>query len=465
MRGKNGISLIVLVITIIVMIILAATVVISLTNTNIINRANTAVNVSNEKQMQTVALTIWADAYMEGKRGDELVNEIEEGLLEIDANYKEKYDVIVSDTGVSLNLLDNSWETVVKGPITSENGEAIVSKTHLFNTKSKYKVTLTSDEYTGTFETELIQFMSESEIYYLAGVVYNNEIITFSNIIEAQNTLNSLEGDYTTIIGINEGEGENKISLMMFDGATCEYTINIIMKKEIHVAGKKIYEGIPTTAMAGTFYNIENIELNPEKCYTIECEYGYYDVEFVGSVESQRMVFMGDTMILMDNISKTMQVGLPDNITNNVIIYETKKNSNVIMENENILLHRDSKWILVSGSGSVPSMVAGQKVDAVSSMVGKIYYEGNVELLVEPDPFFIEVNSNIIVANTVDQNVVFNAIKECTAEIIPSLTVDMTAFEDLTIPAEIMGKITQIYVNESVKAKYPDDSRIKIKSE
>ena len=46
---KKGISLIVLVITIIVMIILAAVVVISLSNTGIIDRADQAVKLTNEK--------------------------------------------------------------------------------------------------------------------------------------------------------------------------------------------------------------------------------------------------------------------------------------------------------------------------------------------------------------------------------------------------------------------------------
>ena len=50
---KKGISLIVLVITIIVMIILAASVVLTLSNTGIIERANHATQLTNKNQLQT----------------------------------------------------------------------------------------------------------------------------------------------------------------------------------------------------------------------------------------------------------------------------------------------------------------------------------------------------------------------------------------------------------------------------
>ena len=58
---KKGISLIVLVITIIVMIILAASVVITLSNTGVINRASEAVNLTNEAAVQDLAALIWAE--------------------------------------------------------------------------------------------------------------------------------------------------------------------------------------------------------------------------------------------------------------------------------------------------------------------------------------------------------------------------------------------------------------------
>ena len=63
-KTKKGISLIVLVITIIVMIILAAAIVITLSNSGIINKANEAVDTTNLKQVQQIASVIWSESYM-----------------------------------------------------------------------------------------------------------------------------------------------------------------------------------------------------------------------------------------------------------------------------------------------------------------------------------------------------------------------------------------------------------------
>ena len=75
---KKGISLIVLVITIIVMIILAASVVITLSNTGVIDRAGQAVDLTNEAQVQDLAALIWADAYMDNLRGQDLIDKVTE---------------------------------------------------------------------------------------------------------------------------------------------------------------------------------------------------------------------------------------------------------------------------------------------------------------------------------------------------------------------------------------------------
>ena len=77
---KKGISLIVLVITIIVMIILAASVVITLSNTGIIERANHATQLTNKNQLQTSIDLMLGDIMLEnnGKMPNsfELVEEL-----------------------------------------------------------------------------------------------------------------------------------------------------------------------------------------------------------------------------------------------------------------------------------------------------------------------------------------------------------------------------------------------------
>ncbi len=103
---KKGISLIVLVITIIVMIILAASVVITLSNTGIINRASEAVDLSNERQVQDLAALIWSDAFMDRKRGSALETEVTTKLSEQGVT-SDKWNITVTDTGVSVKNKNN----------------------------------------------------------------------------------------------------------------------------------------------------------------------------------------------------------------------------------------------------------------------------------------------------------------------------------------------------------------------
>ena len=107
MQKKQGISLIVLVITIIVMIILAASVVITLSNTGVIDRASEAVDATNEAQVQDLAALIWADAYMDNKRGQELADKVKE---ELDRQGVKEIDWIISvtDTGATLHKKDKT---------------------------------------------------------------------------------------------------------------------------------------------------------------------------------------------------------------------------------------------------------------------------------------------------------------------------------------------------------------------
>ena len=107
MRNKKGISLIVLVITIIVMIILAASVVISLSNTGIIDKAGQAVDATDAAQVQNLAALAWADAYMDNYRGNDLKTKVEEALTDAGVALTD-YNITVSDTGVEVEKKGSS---------------------------------------------------------------------------------------------------------------------------------------------------------------------------------------------------------------------------------------------------------------------------------------------------------------------------------------------------------------------
>ena len=78
-KKSKGISLIVLVVTILVLSILAATVIISLSNTNVIVEATNAKNASDIANMKEVASVIYANAYLE-KNGVVTREDIVDGL-------------------------------------------------------------------------------------------------------------------------------------------------------------------------------------------------------------------------------------------------------------------------------------------------------------------------------------------------------------------------------------------------
>ena len=99
-KNKQGISLIVLVITIIVMIILAAAVILSLSSNGIIGRANEAVKKMDLKQVQIIAQTIWADGYLAAEDETTIKNKIITAIG--GQEVADKYNINVTPNGVTV---------------------------------------------------------------------------------------------------------------------------------------------------------------------------------------------------------------------------------------------------------------------------------------------------------------------------------------------------------------------------
>ena len=148
-RNKRGISLVTLVITIIIMIILAGVVIVSLSNSNIFDRASEAVDEYNLKQVQSLASLKWLDAYYdpnvntEKEYEDYIKEELEkEGIdtdhFEIEADdthvtvtRKEpeiNYEDVVADTSLNGEIeIDGIKYTITKGiaNVTGHNAEVL----------------------------------------------------------------------------------------------------------------------------------------------------------------------------------------------------------------------------------------------------------------------------------------------------------------------------------------------------
>lgn len=106
MKKNKGISLIVLIITILVMVILGGTIVLTLNNNGTIKQAQNAVKQYNLSEIKNLASLAWAEAYIDGKTTQEqLESEVLKVLNEekIDLTL---YDVIVTQEGVEVK---NKW--------------------------------------------------------------------------------------------------------------------------------------------------------------------------------------------------------------------------------------------------------------------------------------------------------------------------------------------------------------------
>lgn len=115
-KEKIGISLIVLIITIIVMLILAGTAIVSLGNNGIIDRANEAVDKINEREVQEVANLAWAEAYAAGKKTKKDLQTAVEAALESNNIDLKDYVITVTTSGVTVSSKKSileSWKANV----------------------------------------------------------------------------------------------------------------------------------------------------------------------------------------------------------------------------------------------------------------------------------------------------------------------------------------------------------------
>ncbi len=165
MQKKNGISLIVLVITIIVMIILAASVVIALNNTGVIDKASHAVKITDEKQVQDLAALAWAEAYLDESRTDTIENVVKEEL-EKHGVTDDNWNINVTDTGVTVTSKNNSSNT--QQPTSQYQISGIWKFNNIINFPNEWveNVTYTSNNKTYTKMVSIFPEYTVAQIWY-----------------------------------------------------------------------------------------------------------------------------------------------------------------------------------------------------------------------------------------------------------------------------------------------------------
>ena len=150
-KNKQGVSLIVLVITIIVMIILAATVIISLSSTNIFNQAEEAVNKTNIKEVQSAASLAWMEAYLDESIKTDLDYDtyVKKKLRDQGINPDNYYLKITKD-GVTVKEddLTTPMITVATETASIEPGEQIVYTVAFSDNEELGTINLTADKIT-----------------------------------------------------------------------------------------------------------------------------------------------------------------------------------------------------------------------------------------------------------------------------------------------------------------------------
>ena len=189
---KKGISLIVLVITIIVMIILAASVVITLSNVGIIDRASSAVRITDEQQAQEIANLVWAEAYMEGLRDEMLKEEVDNNLSK-QGIYNTEWNILVSNTGI--NVLNKRYGEALGDLITSEN----------YGNTINYEVNVNGTKYTDWnifYEDETNGYVFLIKTNPLAERILSEKIEVDTTL--TTNTLNSAQKELYNIFKLKE---------------------------------------------------------------------------------------------------------------------------------------------------------------------------------------------------------------------------------------------------------------------
>ena len=109
-NSKGGISLVVLVITIIVMIILASTIILNLSGVNIIERANEAIRENNRQQIETLAQAIAAKGYAVNKTEASIKETI---VKELGKDKADDFNIVVTSKGVVVENFPKGWEKSV----------------------------------------------------------------------------------------------------------------------------------------------------------------------------------------------------------------------------------------------------------------------------------------------------------------------------------------------------------------
>ena len=212
---KKGISLIVLVITIIVMIILAASVVITLSNTGVIDRAGQAVDLTNEKQISDFAALVWSDAFMDGERTQSGLESAVINALTTNGVNTNTLDINVTTSGVSVA----KKKIYTADEIAADSNIFAVGKTTANNIIAIYNPdTKTLTIKNNNMEGDKIMKDATYSTSIFSTLKSTVEHVVFENGVE--NVSNYLFRTFTALKSLTLSSGVKSIGYYAFDGCT-----------------------------------------------------------------------------------------------------------------------------------------------------------------------------------------------------------------------------------------------------
>ena len=219
------------------MIILAAAIILSLSSNGIIDRANEAVDATDEKQMQTLASTLWSDAYLDYKSGTitemDIIQKVKDGLYKVDKNYTDKYNVKFDSNGVELSIPE--WKVLYDDGEETENGMLVLGTENLFNTTDEYRLTIESNGNEIQIETKLLA--SPEGGVYLFAVINGNTVIYPKSLEEIGEIIENNPNSVGVAGGYIQQEDGNICVLMFEDssGTPGNYKIIRLETKERYI--------------------------------------------------------------------------------------------------------------------------------------------------------------------------------------------------------------------------------------
>ena len=192
-KTQKGITLIALIITIVVLLILAAVAISSIQNDGILKYAQNAASDYNKAIRDEQSML---DEYLDYLKGE-------------------------------------NWTTIYEGTTYTEDGELLLNDSkHLFTAGNKYRITVESDEYTGTVETTAVLEDASTDVsVYVLFVVEEGQAITANSMAEYEEKVVNLDGSFTAVGGLNYINDTERTSGISLNGNTSEWKITKIEEK------------------------------------------------------------------------------------------------------------------------------------------------------------------------------------------------------------------------------------------